>query len=169
MEKNHIQGKCGSSIRLGLFHGNKLVSVMTFGELRKSLGHSTIDNYYELIRYCSDLNCQVIGGASKLLSHFIKNNENVKKIITYADKRFSSIDNNIYQKLNFKHIGDSVPSYWYFKLGEIVRHHRYKFAKHKLRDRLKSFDSNLTEWQNMQMNGYDRIWDCGNLKYELIL
>lgn len=25
------------------------------------------------------------------------------------------------------------------------------------------------EWQNMQMNGYDRIWDCGNLKYELIL
>jgi hypothetical protein len=24
------------------------------------------------------------------------------------------------------------------------------------------FDAKLTEWQNMQANGYDRIWDCGD-------
>jgi hypothetical protein len=28
------------------------------------------------------------------------------------------------------------------------------------------FNPNLTEWENMKNNGYDRIWDCGNFKYE---
>lgn len=28
------------------------------------------------------------------------------------------------------------------------------------------FDINLTNWENMQLNGYDRIWDCGYIKYE---
>jgi hypothetical protein len=23
----------------------------------------------------------------------------------------------------------------------------------------------LTEWENRQIQGWDRIWDCGNLKY----
>jgi hypothetical protein len=23
----------------------------------------------------------------------------------------------------------------------------------------------LSEWQNMQINGYDRIWDCGHMKF----
>ena len=37
-----------------------------------------------------------------------------------------------------------------------------KYQKHKLPKLLEAFDANLTEWQNMQNNGYDRIWDCGN-------
>ena len=24
-----------------------------------------------------------------------------------------------------------------------------------------AFDPELTEWENMKINGYDRIWDCG--------
>ena len=24
------------------------------------------------------------------------------------------------------------------------------------------FDESLSEWENMKLNGYDRIWDCGN-------
>ena len=31
---------------------------------------------------------------------------------------------------------------------------------------LDQFDSNLTEWENMQLNNYDRIWDCGNISYK---
>jgi hypothetical protein len=38
-----------------------------------------------------------------------------------------------------------------------------------LKDKLKDFDPVLSEWENMQMNGYDRIWDCGNFIYEMIL
>ena len=40
-----------------------------------------------------------------------------------------------------------------------------KYQKHKLKDKLQIFDPNLTEWQNMQLNGYDRIWDCGNFVF----
>ena len=42
------------------------------------------------------------------------------------------------------------------------------FAAEDYRNRVKykpileEFDSDLTEWQNMQLNDYDRIWDCGN-------
>jgi len=38
--------------------------------------------------------------------------------------------------------------------------------KHKLKDKLALFDPKLTEWENMQNNGYDRIWDCGNLVFK---
>ena len=27
-------------------------------------------------------------------------------------------------------------------------------------------NQNKLNWENMKNNGYDRIWDCGNLKYE---
>ena len=39
------------------------------------------------------------------------------------------------------------------------------FQKHKLKNLLSVFDSNLTEWENMKNNGFDRIWDCGNGKW----
>jgi hypothetical protein len=35
-----------------------------------------------------------------------------------------------------------------------------------LNEKLEVFDPSLTEWQNMQLNGYDRIWDCGCNAYE---
>ena len=31
------------------------------------------------------------------------------------------------------------------------------------------FDPNLTEWENMRTNKWDRIWDCGSLKFELFI
>lgn len=170
LKSNHIQGKCVSKIKIGLFRkfDRKLVSVITFGRLRKSLGNKSVDGHYELIRYCSDINYNVVGGMSKLLSYFIKNyNPNV--IITYADRRYSSRHKNVYKNVGFEYIGESTPNYWYFYRGEFDRHHRYKFAKHRLSEKLEKFDNNLSEWQNMQMNGYDRIWDCGSLKYQMVL
>ena len=31
--------------------------------------------------------------------------------------------------------------------------------------KLNVFNPKLSEWENMKKNKYDRIWDCGNLKY----
>jgi len=39
------------------------------------------------------------------------------------------------------------------------------FQKHKLKNVLSEFDSNLSEWENMKNHGYDRIWDCGHSKW----
>ena len=42
------------------------------------------------------------------------------------------------------------------------------FQKHKLPKLLCSFDPSLTEWENMRLHGFDRIWDCGNGKWSYI-
>jgi hypothetical protein len=33
-------------------------------------------------------------------------------------------------------------------------------------EKFKNYDSELTEYQNCLNNGYDRIWDCGKIKFE---
>lgn len=118
---------------------------------------------WELIRFCNKLHTTVIGGFSKLQKHFennfLKPNE---QIISYANLRYSN--GNMYEKNGFKFLHSSSPSYWYIFNGELM--HRSLFQKHKLPNILKeNFDSNLTEWQNMKNNGYDRIWDCGTLVF----
>lgn len=164
LNENHIQGNCPSSIKLGAYYNDELVSVMTFGKKRKSLGYSNKNNNeYELIRFVT--NKRIIGIAGKLLNYFIKN-YNPTKIITYADKRYSI--GNLYTKLGFTKVKDTKPNYWYFELGKDIRWHRYGFAKHTLSKKLKKYDASISEWQNMQLNGYDRIWDCGHIKYEWI-
>jgi hypothetical protein len=42
------------------------------------------------------------------------------------------------------------------------------YQKQLLDNKLQYFDNNLTEWENMQLNNYDRILDCGSLKYQII-
>ena len=164
LNENHIQGDCPSSIKLGAYYNNLLVAVMTFGKKRKSLGYINKDkNEYELIRFAT--NQRIVGIAGKLLKHFIKN-YNPYKIITYADKRYSV--GNLYEVLGFIKIKDTKPNYWYFECGNDIRWHRYGFAKHTLSKKLKSYDMSLSEWDNMKNNGYDRIWDCGHVKYEWI-
>ena len=45
--------------------------------------------------------------------------------------------------------------------------HRFNYRKDIL---IKlGYDANKTEFQIMNENGYDKIWDTGNLKYEMIL
>ncbi len=162
---NHIQGSYDNSqINLGLFFEGNLVSVMTFGKLRLSLGNrKSKEGEYEMLRYATSNNRIIVGGCGKLLSYFNKIYKPTK-IVSYADKRWS--DGNLYKKLGFFLSKITSPNYYYFKPGYAIRYHRFCFRKNVLKDKLELFDPRLTEWQNMQLNGYDRIWDCGNLKYE---
>jgi len=41
------------------------------------------------------------------------------------------------------------------------------FQKHKLKGLLEYFNPEMTEWENMMNNGYDRIWNCGTITYIL--
>lgn len=157
LDKYHLQGSDSSSIRLGAFYKNRLVAVMTFCRNRyDSLGGM------ELLRYATISNFSCVGVAGKLLSHFEKV-YNPTRIKTYADLRWS--DGNLYKCLGFKHIHNSKPNCFYTK-DHIVRVNRMGFQKHKLKNKLEKFDNSLSEWNNMKMNGWDRIWDCGNMVFE---
>lgn len=164
LDKNHLQGKDNSAIRLGLFYNNELISVMTFGKLRKALGQCSKSGKYEMYRYCSALNISAIGGANKLFSYFIKNYTPLS-VISYADKRWSNGD--LYEKIDFKFLSTSTPSYFYTK-DHYKKYHRFNFRKSELSKKLSIFNPCLSEWENMKLNGYDRIWDCGNFKYEWV-
>lgn len=157
LNNNHLQGFINSSINLGLYHNNELVSVMTFSKPRFNKKYD-----YELIRFCNKLNTSVIGSASKLFNYFIKN-YNPKSIISYANRRFSN--GSIYEKLGFKFLRKTAPNYFYFKPSIRMLMSRNQFQKHKLANLLDKFDENLSESENMFNNGYRRIYDCGNLVY----
>jgi len=161
LEENHIQGPDSSTIRLGLFASEKLVSVATFKKTNMVKGGD--GKKWELSRFCSMLNTRVVGGAGKLLSHFQKNyNTENLPLISYADRRWSS--GKLYEKLGFKFEGSTSPSYWY-TADYKHRKHRSALMKHRL---VKSPEDNkLTEWQLAQAQGFDRIWDCGTTKWIL--
>jgi hypothetical protein len=165
LTKYHIQGNDSSSVKLGAFYKNRLVAVMTFGKQRKVLGRSHEENCWELIRFCTIGNFTITGIANKLLKYFIKS-YNPKKIISYADKRWSTGD--LYKQLGFKHIHDSSPNYWYTK-NFLDLEHRFKFRKSELPKLLENFDPQLTERQNMENHGFARIYDCGSMLFELNL
>lgn len=170
LEKNHIQGMSIDKYRFGLFYKNELVSLITFGNKRKFISKkNNFDGEYELIRFCNKINTNIIGGFSKLLKHFIKL-QNPTKIITYSDIRWSGInpEKTVYSKLGFNTVDITPPNYWYVdKKKYINRYHRYTFRKNVLIK--EGYSKEKTEWEIMQEKNYDRIWDCGSIKFEMVL
>jgi len=166
LSENHLQGNSIDKHRFGLYFKNELVSIMTFGKKRKVLGNGIFLNQeYELVRFCNKLNFNIIGGFSKLLKYFIKN-YHPSKIETYSDIRWSGVnpENTVYFKNGFIFQHQTPPNYWYInKENYLNRFHRFTYRKDVLIK--EGFDKNKTEWEIMQEKNYDRIWDCGSLKF----
>lgn len=157
LEQNHLQGSCNSKINIGLYYNKELVQLITFG---KSRFNKNIE--YELIRLCSKINFNIIGGASKLLKYF-ELNYKPKSLISYANRRWST--GSLYDKLGFTFINNSKPNHFYFKVNDNVLIPRTQFMKHKLKDKLEFFDENISGIQNMLNNNYRIIYDSGNKVY----
>ncbi len=154
LETNHLQGNCPSSIKLGLTYNDELVSLMTFGKPRFNKSYE-----YELIRFCNKLNTSVVGGASKLLKYF-ETKYKPKSLVSYANLQWS--DGGLYNQLGFTYSDTSTPNYWWIRNNKLLN--RYQCQKHKLKDLLgDKFNPDLSEKDNMENNGYSRLFDCGNI------
>jgi hypothetical protein len=158
LEENHIQGNVNSKVRIGLFNKEKLVSVMTFSKGRVLMGGK--DYEWELNRFSNLIDTNVIGAASKLLKYFITNYK-PEKIVSYSDIRL--FKGGMYDKLGFVKISQSKPNYWYV-LNDI-RKHRFGYRKSILIK--EGFDKNKTEREIMFERKIYRIYDCGNIRWEL--
>jgi uncharacterized alkaline shock family protein YloU len=153
LEINHIQGKVNSSLKLGLYYNGDLISLMTFDHFE---GRNKISNdEWNINRFCNKLGFTVIGGASKLLKHFIVN-YNPKRIISYADRDWSK--GELYEKLGFQKISQGKPDYKYI-IGN-KRKNKSKFRKSNL-------PTELSEANYMKKSHIDKIWDCGKIKFEM--
>jgi len=159
---NHIQGFLGSKIKLGLFFNDELVSLMTLGKRRVAMGKKTNkEGEYELLRFCSKRNTNIVGGANKLFKYFIKNYV-PNTITTYADRSWSQGD--LYKQLGFETNGKTEPNYYY--IIDRKRYHRFGFRKDRLIN--DGYDPNKTEHQIMLDRGIYRLFDSGNLKFTYI-
>ena len=161
LEENHLQGFVGSTVKLGLYYNNELVSLMTFGNLRKAMGNKSKENCFELLRFCNKKNTNVIGAANKLFKFFILNYK-YNEIISYADRSWSI--GNLYEILNFKFDKKTSPNYYYIINNK--RYHRFNFRKDKLIN--DGYDSKKTEHEIMLERKIYKIYDSGNLKYTFI-
>lgn len=151
---NHIFGPSQSDRYFGIYNGADLYYVMGFSI------NGTTD--YILDRYCNTLHYNIINGFNTLLKFSV----NILKATTMTyigDRRF--IHRDVERSFNYN--GKTPPDYWYLITGEkyLRRYNKSEFTIDKILEKFPNADPNLSEWENMKLLGYDRIWDCGSKKY----
>lgn len=154
LNTNHVQGSCASKIKIGLYIDNELVSLMTFG-----FRYTNSKKEYELIRFCNKLHTNVIGSASKLFTHFLRNYTITSDIISYSD--ISLFNGKLYEKLGFIKNNLSKPNYFWVVDG--IRKHRFNFNKKRLVKL--GHDIRKSESEIMHEIGYFRVFSCGQEKW----
>ena len=151
-DKSHLQGHRSAGVIYGLVINDEIQCAASFSR------HP--DHEWEIMRFACKIGINVIGGFSRLLRHFIKEN-NPKHILTFADRRISI--GNLYIKTGFKQISTTKPNYFYWKNNIILS--RQKCQKRKLHKLLgDSFRVELSETENMLLNGFSKIYDAGHVK-----
>lgn len=151
LKENHLQSSGRSNIRIGLFYNNELISVMTF--LKNDISKNI--KGWELNRFCHKKYVSVTGGASKMFQYFVKNYQ-PEIITTFSDQRWAKAD-TVYSKLGFSFVYETKPNYWYFMPNDTKRYHRYALKKPE--------NTDLTEKELRESQGYIRIHDCGSVKW----
>lgn len=159
LNNNHIQGFSPSTIKLGLYYNDELVSIMTFSKSRVGIGKN--EEGYELVRFCNKLNTNIVGAASKLLNHFVEI-YNPTQIISYSSNDISG--GHLYEVLGFTKENKTSMAYWYINQNTFQRYHRFNFRKAKLKNMGYNTDK-LTESQIMNELPYWKIYDSGTTRW----
>ena len=133
-EANHLQNHKTAKITYGLFYKNELVQIMSFSHHKKY--------EWEMIRECTKLNTQVVGGCSKLFKHFLRE-YNPNHVFSYCD--FNKFSGKSYELMGFKFIGYTGPKFKY-----VLKGCKQVVPKDKL------VDENIIE---------AKLWDSGYKKY----
>lgn len=152
LDEHHIQGYVPGSVRLALTDPDGAVqALMSF----RSRG----EGVWELSRYATV--SIVRGGFSKLLKAFIRQNQ-PSKIVSFSDNTVS--DGGLYEKTGFIKDGEIPPDYSYRVGG--VREHKFGYRVNRFRtDPNLKFEEGLTERELAELNGLDRIYDAGKVRW----
>lgn len=167
LNDNHLQGATASTVRLGLYHGDRLISLMTFSKPRHTSGHkaSYDSNTWELTRFCTLLNTNCIGGASKLFKHFLKIYQ-PSMVTSFSDR--STTSGNLYRVLGFTFDSYVNPGYVWVNVNNDQFYTRVTCQKSNLPKLFNELDldiTNQTETQIMESHGYARVYNSGLIKW----
>lgn len=149
----HLQGTCkGQAVRLGLYQGEELVQIMTFGDPRYTRKYS-----WELLRLCTKPKYKVVGGAEKLFKYFIRN-YNPESIISYCD--LSKFSGDVYTRLGMilDHISPPAKN-WSFKNKRITDN----LLRSRGYDQIfkTSYGKGTSNEELMLQNSWLPVYDCG--------
>lgn len=162
LDANHIQGHTPTSVRLGLYYNNQLVSIMTFTQKLGCQGSKQKqEGEWALNRFCNKLNTRVVGGASKLLKYFISY---FKPTIITSFSANDISDGGLYKTLGFTSDEKINSSYFYVKNEH--RWHRSTFTKDAIIARgWRDSKDGWTEKEVMDEMKFFRIYDSGTIKW----
>lgn len=167
LEENHRQGYTAAFVALGLYNGTELVSLMTFGHMRNTIGTGSenLENCWELVRFCSKLDTTVIGGASKLFTHFVRDWK-PDRIRSFSDRAHTK--GNLYSTLGFTEVNRSDPNYMWVNIHNDRAYHRMNAQKRNIVKFLRddTIDLNKTERQIMTEHGFVQVYDSGTITWE---
>jgi len=160
MDENHLQGFAKASHYIGLFYNDELVQSV-------GINYNGLNNIWELNRMATKLNCQVMGGFSKLVNYSIKTFD-ITEMNSYVFRAW--FNGKGYEQVGFKFDMECPPTYWYIVNDRKVN--RMNYQKNKIKRKveigeLKYFNKNETEFENMAKNGINWIWDCGKIRLKL--
>ena len=157
LTNNCLMGKDKFSIGIGVYRGNDLLSMMTFKKIKKS-------DRWDVSRVCRRIGVEFNNNLDfKEIFNLFKLKYDFKTLVGYVDRRYS--DSDLFKSLGFKFTDYTPQNYHYIVDNYKNLRHRLDFQKHSLHKVLTTFDPNLSTWENMKSNGYDRIWDCGYSRY----
>ena len=159
LDKYHIQGKANAGIKAyGLKYNNEIIAVMTFNVHHRG----SVKDVVVLNRFAVKSFVSIPGGASKLLSHAIKDLKKLKyiKLISWADLRYSY--GNVYEKLGFTLDETLSIDYCYYNTFTGLLESKQSNKKGILNTPV-----GMTELQHTKVLGKERIYDCGKLRFEM--
>lgn len=154
--ENSLQDNINSKIRLGLFEKDKLIAVMLFGKTRCKKTYE-----WELLRFCIKQNSIDCNAAFRKLLDFFEDSFKPKSLVAYVDRRWNT--QKLYADCGFKLFKKTKPNYFYIDCKHQQRFKNFHFKKEIMKNIFKNYNDSLSEYQNMRNNGYETIYDCGNL------
>jgi hypothetical protein len=159
LEANHIQGFAAGSHYIGLKNGESLVACMVYSY--KSAGRSTtkVQSCVDIQRYATS--CRVVGGFQKLMKQVLLDEE-IQTIISYSDPRLFS--GGMYAKAGFTASPEGAPDYCYVRSSKRIPKRARQKSWFKDREGV-LYDPTLTEYELALLNGYQRLWFRGKVKW----
>lgn len=158
LERNHLQGFLNNrNFSVGAYQDNKLLAVLCVTN-RKA--------YREITRFAVDIDYSIPCVFSKMLAHYVNTTGYSGDIISFSDNCHSN--GNLYSAAGFEAIEHLGASYYYSR-GGAPRENRQAFMKSKIEKKFGVDINGKTEEAIMRELRYNKVWDCGKIKWKLIV
>lgn len=153
LEVNHLLGFGGMCTQyLGLYHNSELQCLMTFK--KGFVG-------WELNRMVNKLGVTVVGGFSKLLTYWRKNNPK-EELTSYID--LDKFTGDTYELCGFVKVQTTLSLSYVYRNK---RESKFNFRKDRLKEMFPDCDLKLTEKEICHSKGIYQIWNSGTVTLKL--